>query len=507
MGDTTAVPAGLFISTSAVTPASPSSGKSTKKVRRIRYVRPSVIVEGSRMPTRPMNRFLDRLRHAALVHDGAGLTDGQLLTCFVRHRDADAFTALVRRHGPMVLGICRRILRNTHDAEDAFQATFLVFARKAGSVAIPNALGGWLCRVAYRTALEARTRIARRHAKEQQVKEMPDRETELEEEWYELLPLLDRELDRLPEKYRLPMVLCELEGRSRKQVALQLHIPEGTVSSRLAYARKLLAKRLSRYGAGAVVAVLSGNALSASVHPSLLNATSQAAMQVVAGRALTTAVVSAQVVTLTEGVLKAMLWSKIKVGWVVVLAVSVSAGAAGLTYRASASPPQQAASAGARVADELEELRLQVAALQKGLQVTRDQVKSLKAEVAVLKWATSGSTSTSSTSEGASSGSSTGLNTGTSSGSSSSSDAARLGAFTNLYQKGYITRTEVIGKLENARNLTAPTDDALVRAEAALKRLRQHPDDKEAADALEQAVRRLKEQSKSKLETNKRRQN
>jgi hypothetical protein len=153
---------------------------------------------------------------------------------------------------------------------------------------------------------------------------------------------------------------------------------------------------------------------------------------------------------------------------------------------------------GARVADELEELRLQVAALQKGLQVTREQVKSLKAEVAALKWATSGNTSTSSTSEGASSGSSIGLNTGTSSGSSSSSDAARLGAFTNLCQKGYIIRTEVIGKLENARNLTAPTDDALVQAEAALRRLREYPDDKKAADALEQAVRRFKERAKPK---------
>jgi RNA polymerase sigma factor (sigma-70 family) len=459
------------------------------------------------MPTRPVHQFLDRVRRVALAHDGAGLSDSQLLTRFVRHRDGDAFTALVRRHGPMVLGICRRVLGNPHDAEDAFQATFLVFARKAASVAVPNALGGWLCRVAYRTAREARGPIARRRTKEQQVQDMPDRELGADEEWNELLPLLDRELDRLPEKYRLPVVLCELEGRSRKAVAAQLHIPEGTVCSRLAYAKKLLAKRLSRYGAGALVAALSGNALSASVHPSLLNATSQAAMQVVAGRALTAAVVSAQVVTLTEGVLKAMLWSKLKTMWVVILAVSVSAGAAGLTYRAAASPPQQAPSTGVRVLDELEELRLQVAALQKGLQLTRDQVKSLKAEVAALKGATSAGTYTSSTSVGASSGSSTGLNTGTSSGSSTSSDAALFSAFTNLNKKGYITRTEVIGKLENASNLTAPTDDALVRAEAALQRLRQHPDDKEAADALEQAVRRLKEQSKSKLETNKRRQN
>jgi RNA polymerase sigma factor (sigma-70 family) len=439
-----------------------------------------------------MDRFLDRLRRATVVHDGAGLADSQLLARFVRHRDNDAFTALVRRHGPMVLGVCRRILRNTHDAEDAFQATFLVFARKAASVAVPNALGGWLCRVAYRTALEARTRVARRHAKEQQVKDMPDTEIETEHEWHELLPLLDRELDRLPEKYRLPVVLCELQGRTRKAVAAQLHLHEGTLSSRLAHARKLLAQRLSRYGAGALVAALSGNEVSACVPPSLLHLTVGAALHVVDGRALTAGPVSAQVVTLTEGVLKAMLWSKLKTVWVVLLTVSVSAGAAGLTYRASASPPQQVPSTGVRVADELEELRLQVAALQKGLQVTRDQVKSLKAEVAVLRAATSTGSSTSSTFWGTSTNSSTGLN---------AAGATRSGNF--------VPPEFDAPQFDSFRDIVIKTEDlalvyhgaAQAQAEAALKRLREHPDDKQAADALEQAVRWLKEQSKSKPET------
>src|SRR5437763_127329 len=120
-----------------------------------------------------MNSVSRQLRRAAFLRDADALTDGQLLDCFLARSEDAAFEALVRRHGPMVLGVCRRVLGNPHDAEDAFQATFLVLARKAGSVASPKALGGWLCRVAYRTALEARTRIARRRIKEQQVKEMP----------------------------------------------------------------------------------------------------------------------------------------------------------------------------------------------------------------------------------------------------------------------------------------------------------------------------------------------
>jgi RNA polymerase sigma factor (sigma-70 family) len=118
-------------------------------------------------------RLLNRLRRGALLRDGGVLSDGHLLTLFVRHRDGDAFEALLNRHGKMVMGVCHRILVNQHDAEDAFQATFLVFARKAGSVAAQGSVGGWLFRVAYRTALEARARIARRRGKEQQVDDLP----------------------------------------------------------------------------------------------------------------------------------------------------------------------------------------------------------------------------------------------------------------------------------------------------------------------------------------------
>src|SRR5690348_14444142 len=112
------------------------------------------------------NRLIDCVRRAALLKDGGGLNDGQLLGLFVKHRDGDAFAALLKRHSPMVMGVCRRVLSNLHDAEDAFQATFLIFARKAGSVKAQDSVAGWLYRVAYRTALEARARITRRRSKE-----------------------------------------------------------------------------------------------------------------------------------------------------------------------------------------------------------------------------------------------------------------------------------------------------------------------------------------------------
>jgi RNA polymerase sigma factor (sigma-70 family) len=430
------------------------------------------------MPTGQLNRFLDRVRRAALVRDGAGMTDGQLLTRFVRQRDGNAFAALLHRHGPLVLGVCRRVLGNPHDAEDAFQATFLVFARKAGSVASPNALAGWLCRVAYRTALEARTRLARRRTKEQQVKEMPHPVVEPDDNWHELLPLLDRELDRLPEKYRVPLVLCELEGGSRKDVARRLGLPEGTLSWRLAHGRKLLAQRLSRYGTalsvGALAAVLSRDATAASVPTGLLGATAEAARHMAAGRALTAGIVSAQVITLTDGVLRAMLLSKLKAVWVAVLVVSLSAGV-GVTYRATAGPLQQTGS-GARAADELEELRLEIAALRKGLQATRDQVKALQAEVTVLRghstvqgdvlWGPSDQ----------------GFPVLLSDGTVRTFDKLRAEAQVGALREKMI-RHEVI-------------DDLMAQVQAILKKLREHPGDKQAADALDRALQQLKERAK-----------
>ena len=283
-----------------------------------------------------MKNVIDHLRSALIRKDGAGLTDGQLLASFIATRDEAAFVALVRRHGRMVLGVCRRILRHEHDAEDAFQATFLVLARKAASVVPREAVGNWLYGVAYRTALEARTVNARRRGKERHVRDMPERAVG-SGELGELREVLDRELSRLPDKYRLPMVLCELEGRSRQEVARQLGLPEGTLSSRLATGRKVLAKRLKRYGpefsSTALAAVLAESA-AAALPTGLASFTAKAAIMVTVGPGA----VSAPVLALAEGVVKAMLISKLKVAGALVLIVAavVGTGAGGVGYRISA---------------------------------------------------------------------------------------------------------------------------------------------------------------------------
>ncbi len=196
-----------------------------------------------------MNHVLRHLRRAALLSAGDGPSDAQLLEAFLSRRDEAAFEALLRRHGPMVFGVCRRVLRNVHDAEDAFQATFLVLSRQAASIRSRQVVASWLYGVAYRTAMKARAMNAKRRAKERHAGAMPQSAGSASGADEALLAQLDHELNRLPEKYRVPVVLCELEGRSRKEVARLLDLPEGTLSWRLAHAKKLLAKRLSRHGA------------------------------------------------------------------------------------------------------------------------------------------------------------------------------------------------------------------------------------------------------------------
>ena len=163
--------------------------------------------------------------------DAARPTDADLWESFVRSRDEDAFEALVRRHGPMVLGVCRRILRNDEDAQDAFQATFLVLIRRADSLRSPETIANWLHGVASRTSREARRAAARRRAKEAAA---PPRMEMLGDPSDELRQAVDEELERLGEKYRVAVILCDLEGMTRREVAAQLGCAEGTVASRLA---------------------------------------------------------------------------------------------------------------------------------------------------------------------------------------------------------------------------------------------------------------------------------
>jgi RNA polymerase sigma factor (sigma-70 family) len=248
-----------------------------------------------------------------LLPGGGPMTDDQLLEHFVTSHDEAAFETLVRRYGPMVLGVCRRVLRNPHDAEDAFQATFLVLVRKAGSISARELLGNWLYGVAYRTALDARAAAIRRQTRERQVHPLPEPAVKDHADPYrELRPLIDQELNRLPEKYRLPIVLCDLEGGTFRDVARQLGIPAGTFSGRLSAARGMLARRLARHGltlsVAALAAALPPTTASACVPPSLVTATVDASMAATAGPG-TAATVSANVASLAEGVLKAM-WAK-----------------------------------------------------------------------------------------------------------------------------------------------------------------------------------------------------
>jgi RNA polymerase sigma factor (sigma-70 family) len=273
------------------------------------------------MPTSPLKLVIQQLRTAS-ERDGAGKTDGELLTRFLSHRDNDALAALVHRHAPMVWGVCRRLLRSPHDAEDALQATFLVLVRKAATVLPREMVGNWLYGVAHQTAVRLRATAAKRGVREMQMMEMPE-PVVAEARSDDLLLLLDQELSCLPEKYRVVIVLCDLESRTRIEVARQLAIPEGTVASRLARARGMLAKRLARHGlavsGGSLAATLSQTVASASVLPSVVSSTIKAAAAFAAGQGAAGAVISVKVAALTEGVLKVMLLTKLKIVAVVMV--------------------------------------------------------------------------------------------------------------------------------------------------------------------------------------------
>ncbi|HEY7313936.1 MAG TPA: sigma-70 family RNA polymerase sigma factor [Gemmataceae bacterium] len=325
-----------------------------------------------------LNKVLDHLQRTLVPPDG-GLTDGQLLARFVASRDEASFAALVRRHGPMVWRLCLRLLGHAQDAEDTFQATFLVLACKAASVLKRESVGSFLYGVAHRTALDARTVRARRRAREKQGEQMPH-PVLMPAEPQDWRPWLDHELSRLPEKYRTAVILCDLEGRSRKEAARQLKMPEGTLSSRLATARRMLAKRLARYGlslsGGALAAILSDGA-SAALPAALTTATVKASVLAAAGEWSS---VSGSVAILMKGALKTMFVAKLKlaVGAVMVLA---ALGASGLVYRAAG----QSAAPQKRPLSEVETLRRENELLKLNLEVVLEKVRAQEAELRTLR--------------------------------------------------------------------------------------------------------------------------
>jgi RNA polymerase sigma factor (sigma-70 family) len=285
--------------------------------------------------TRVIQEFRDRARPADPAAD-----DGDLVGSFVERGDEAAFAALVRRHGPMVWGVCRRVAGHHQDAEDAFQATFLVLARKAAAVRPRRMVPNWLFGVAHRTALKARAMTWKRRERERQVPTLPEAAAASPDPWAGLEPLIDRELAALPDKYRVALVLCDLEGQRGKDVARQLKIPEGTLASRLRAGRVLLARRVARHGVpvsgGALATALTRHAASARVPDGLVAATVRAAVPMTPGSTATPSIVSASTAALADGVLKAMLLSKLKALGPVVVAVGLLA-AGGLAARPAVS--------------------------------------------------------------------------------------------------------------------------------------------------------------------------
>ncbi len=284
----------------------------------------------------------------ALLEAGTfcGLSDRQLLERFLACRDEVselAFTVLVERHGPMVLGVCRRILADPHDAEDAFQATFLVLVRKAGSIRVDGSVGRWLFGVATRVAERARADAQRRRGRERSglgciettVAESPLNAVDRAD----LRSVLAEELGRLPARLQVPVILCDLEGSSHEEAARRLDWPVGTVKSRLSRARARLRQRLTRRGLDPSDLGLALPLAPTPLPRGLVEATTRAAQSLIARSPATAGIVSAAVTTLTQGVLWTMFVTKLKLSAVALLLIA--AGSAALVGQATAQKPPE----------------------------------------------------------------------------------------------------------------------------------------------------------------------
>jgi RNA polymerase sigma factor (sigma-70 family) len=272
------------------------------------------------------------IRHLAALDRPVATSDQQLLDRFIAHQDAEAFAGLVSRHGPMVWAVCRRVLSDPHDAEDAFQATFLVLVRKASAIAIRSSIGSWLHGVAYRVACKARTQRIQRRSRESEFTDMPVAEPTPDRLWDDVRAVLDEEVSRLPEKYRAPFVLCYLEGKTNEEASQHLRCPKGTVATRLAWAREVLRKRLGRRGVtlstAALGTLLSERALPAAAPGAIVSNTIHAAMLFAAGNA-TASSLRASVTALVHDGVRTVATSKLKMmlaACVAVAALSTSAG-------------------------------------------------------------------------------------------------------------------------------------------------------------------------------------
>src|SRR5262249_17278971 len=286
----------------------------------------------------------------------AELTDAQLLGSIVSRKDETAFEVLMWRHGPKVLGICRRVLRHEQDAEDAFQATFLMLVREAGAIGKGEAGGSWPSRVAYRVALRAKVPSGKRAERELPAEGVPVPERIPDLVWADLRPVLDEEVNRLPTKYRVPFVLCHVDGKTNEEAARELGCPKGTILSRLSWARQRLRARLSRRGlalpAGLLVAAVA-TAPAVAVPAELVDSTLKAGARVAAGVAIAD-VAPGSVASLVTGASRTMLWTKGAIVAVCVLAAGVVGVGMGLGQRpggAEAATGQVPPGSGAKAAE------------------------------------------------------------------------------------------------------------------------------------------------------------
>jgi RNA polymerase sigma factor (sigma-70 family) len=302
------------------------------------------------MTTANLDAVLRLVRSLAERQAAGNLTDGELLERFRTHREEAAFAILVERHGPKVLGACWRLLRNAHDAEDAFQATFLVLARNACSIRKAGSLAGWLLGVARRVAQKARARAGCRRSHERRVP--PPAEGGLRDEvtWQELCDVLDEEVARLPAEQRSTLVLCLMEGKTQEQAAQELGLPKSTLASRLGRAREVLQQRLARRGitltASTLAAVLAERSGAAALPARLLLATVRTAMTAASGPAD----VPASVLSLAEGVASGVALGRRKVVAAVLAAsvflVGTVAGTVALAYHLRKPAPVEEGPAG-----------------------------------------------------------------------------------------------------------------------------------------------------------------
>ncbi|MBI3408435.1 MAG: sigma-70 family RNA polymerase sigma factor [Planctomycetes bacterium] len=355
------------------------------------------------MPRESLNSVVKYL-HRMIGFVAAGeATDAELLTRFAGQRDAAAFELLVWRHGPMVLGLSRRLLRHEQDAEDVFQATFLTMVRKAGSIAKKHALASWLYKVAYRIACRLRMKVPQLTNHPAELDDIPGPEIEPNFFQRDLRTMLDREVARLPERYRRVILLCHVQGKTQEEAARTLGCPKGTVAARLVRARERLRLRLTQqglaYSTSAFSTVIAEETLAQAVSAELVQSTVRMSLTFASGTAAS--IVSAKAAALAVGALQMMWLSKVKMMTCVFLALILAGTGIGLAVRhawagpgsddapaARAGAQQQISKADPEAAEtgdgkaEIPALRAEIAKLRKELDAAIGEIRTLQAFLA-----------------------------------------------------------------------------------------------------------------------------